>query len=121
MIERIAWALLLAVHAIPALALFRPALLTRLYGVAAGETSFVLLHHRAALFVVVALVCGWAIADPAVRRLAVAAVGFSMVSFLWLYAGAGRPAALRGIAVADLAGLLPLAVVAWRAFGPARG
>ena len=116
MIERIAWGLLGLIHVLPALALFRPALLTRLYGVAAGETAFTLLHHRAALFLVIVLICGWAIVDPAVRRLAVVAVAISMISFLLLYAMAGRPAALRSIAVADLIGLAPLAVVAWFAW-----
>ena len=113
MIERIAWGSLGLIHAVPALALVRPALLTRLYGVAAGETAFTLLHHRAALFLVIVMICGWAMVDPAVRRLAVAAVAVSMISFLVIYIMAGRPPALRSIALADLAGLPPLALVAW--------
>ena len=116
MLERVAWGLLGLIHALPALALFRPTLLTRLYGVAPGETAFTLLHHRAALFLVVVAICGWATFEPDIRRLAVVAVTISMVSFLALYAMAGRPAALRSIAIADLIGLIPLAVVAWSAF-----
>lgn len=115
MIERIAWGLLGLIHALPALALVRPALLTRLYGVAAGETAFTLLHHRAALFLVIVVICGWAMVDPAVRRLAVAAVAVSMISFLAIYVMAGRPPALRSIALADLVGLAPLALVTWSA------
>ena len=64
MIERICWGLLAAIHAVPALAAFQPALLTRLYGVEQGESSFILLQHRAALFLVIVIVCGWAITSP---------------------------------------------------------
>lgn len=116
MVERIAWLVLALVHAMPALAFFRPALLTRLYGAVPGETGFVLLQHRAALFLVVFIVAIWAAVDPAVRRMAVVAVGLSMVSFLVLYAGAGRPLALRQIALVDLAAILPLLLVAWGAY-----
>jgi len=104
------------IHATPALALFRPALLTRLYDAAPGETGFVLLRHRAALFLLVVIIAVWAAVDPAVRRLAVVAVSVSMVSFLVLFARAGRPGVLRPIAVADMIGLAPLAVVFWGAF-----
>ncbi len=114
--DRIARALLAAIHAMPALALFRPALLTRLYGAAPGDSGYLLLQHRAALFLVVVIVAVWAAIDPAVRRLAVVAVGVSMLSFLTLYTGAGRPPALRTIAVADLVGVVPLLFVAWGAW-----
>ncbi len=108
--------MLALIHATPALALFRPALLTRLYGSAPGETGFVLLQHRAALFLLVFVIAVWAAFDPAVRRLAVVTVGISMVSFLVLFAQAGRPAVLRPIAMADMIGLFPLALVFWGAF-----
>lgn len=116
MADRLAWLLLAAIHAMPALALFRPALLTRLYGAAPGDSSYLLLQHRAALFLVVMIVAVWAAFDPAVRRLAVVAVGVSMLSFLTLYAGAGRPPALRSIALADPVGVVPLLFVAWGAW-----
>jgi hypothetical protein len=116
MVERIAWSMLALIHAMPALALFRPALLTRLYGAVPGDGSYLLLQHRAALFLVVMIVAVWAAFDPAVRRLAVAAIGVSMLSFLMLYVGAGRPPALRTIAMADLAGVVPLLFVAWGAW-----
>ncbi|TRW17471.1 hypothetical protein [Glacieibacterium frigidum] len=116
MVERIAWGLLAALHLMPALAFFSPALIARLYGVEAGGTAFALLQHRAALFALVVVICIAAIFDPAVRRLAVVAVAISMISFLLVYATSGQPPALRGIAIADLIGLVPLAYVAWRAF-----
>jgi hypothetical protein len=116
LIERIAWGLLAALHVIPALAFFRPALIARLYGIEAGGLAFTLLQHRAALFLAVVVVCVYAAFDPASRRIATVAVAISMVSFLFVWATSGHPAALRGIALADAIGLLPLAYVAWRAF-----
>lgn len=116
MVERLAWVMLALIHATPALALFRPGLLTRLYGSVPSDASFLLLQHRAALFLVVVIVALWAMADPAVRRLAAVAVGVSMLSFLWLYAMAGRPPAFRTIAIADLVGLLALMFVGWKAW-----
>jgi hypothetical protein len=112
MIVALCWALLALIHALPALALLRPALITRLYGVAPGSETFLLLHHRAALFLVVVILCLWAMLRPEVRGLAAVAVAVSMVSFLLLWRAAGSPVALRSIALADLIGLLPLAIVA---------
>lgn len=119
MIARICWAVLGLIHLLPALALFRPAMIGRLYGVEAGSTAFLLLHHRAALFLVVLVVCLWALARPEVRPLASVAVGISMLSFLWLYLAAGQLAALRQIAIADVIGLPFLVVAAWQALRPA--
>ena len=116
MAERIAWIILALVHLMPALAAIAPATISRLYGVDAGSPVFPLLHHRAALFAVILLLCVWAAADPAVRQLAVIAVGLSMLSFLAIYMANGQPASLRTIALVDLAGLPALAFVAWRAF-----
>jgi hypothetical protein len=112
----ICWGLLALVHLLPALAFFRPALLTQLYGLRPDNPLFLLMQHRAALFCVVLLIALWCAFDAAPRRLAVVAVGFSMLSFLWLWWQAGQPLALRRIALVDLLGLLPLAVVAWEAF-----
>lgn len=114
-----AWLLLAALHLLPALAFVRPELLVRLYGAQPGSDTFLLLQHRAALFVVVMIACLWAAADPEVRRLASVLAATSMVSFLILWFAAGSPAALRSIAIADLAGLPLLAFVAFKAF--ARG
>jgi hypothetical protein len=115
-IVQIAWAALALVHLRPALAFFRPTQLRSLYRVGADNPLFTLMHHRAALFVVIVLLCIWAIADPKVRQLTTVGVGFSMLAFLAIYWRAGQPAALKSIATVDLIGLLPLAIVAWDAF-----
>lgn len=116
MIERICWLILGLIHAVPALALFRPALISRLYGVDPGTDHFILLHHRAALFLVVVVVCVWAAFRPEVRQLASVAVGISMASFVVIWWLSGMPPALRSIAIADLIGLPVLLYVAWQAF-----
>lgn len=112
----VCWSVLGAIHLLPALALFRPGLIARFYGVEAGSDTHLLLHHRAALFLVVSVVCAWAAFRPETRRLATVSVGISMVSFLLLYGLAGAPPALRSIAIGDLLGLPFLAVAGWRAF-----
>ena len=119
MISIICWAALGLIHLLPAIALVRPSMIGTLYGVEAGSTTFLLLHHRAALFLVVLVICIWAVFRPEVRPLASVGVGISMLSFLWLYVTAGQPPALRQIAVADLIGLPFLAIAAWQAFRPA--
>ena len=92
MMLKIAWLILAAIHALPALALFRPAMIGQLYRVASDNPLFLLLHHRAALFLVIFLLAVWAAFDPASRRMASVGVGVSMVSFLILYWSAGsRP------------------------------
>ncbi len=115
MIEAAAWLVLAAVHLMPALALFLPKLLTRLYQLTPEPPLFLLMQHRAALFLVIFIICVWSVFDPAPRRLAVVAVALSMVSFLVLYWKNGAPGALRQIAVADLIGLPALLYVGWRA------
>jgi hypothetical protein len=115
-IERICWAVLVLIHITPASMLFRPAAMGKLYGVEAAGPLSALLHHRAALFVIVVIACVWAMADPGARRLAAVVVATSMLSFLAVYWHAGSPAALKSIALADLAGLPFLAFVLWRAF-----
>lgn len=116
MIERVAWGLLALVHVAPALALFAPSLLTRLYGVQSGEPLFLLMHHRAALFLAVFVACMWCAVDPAPRKLGVVVVAVSMLSFLALYFINNSPPALKQIAIADLIGMPALAYVAWKAF-----
>ena len=116
MLQPILWLILAAIHAMPALALFRPSTLTTLYGVAADSPLFLLMQHRAALFLAVFVACVWAAFVPEGRRLATLVVGISMISFLVLYAMAGSPEPLKRIAIVDLAGLPVLAGVAWLAF-----
>ncbi|MBC7636399.1 MAG: hypothetical protein H7251_12430 [Acetobacteraceae bacterium] len=120
MIAVICWGVLGLIHLLPAVALFRPSMISALYGVPSGSAAFLLLHHRAALFLCVLLICIWAALRSDVRPLASVVVAISMISFLWLYAAAGQPMALRQIAIADLAGLPFLAITAWLAFVPGR-
>lgn len=118
MLQLISWLILAAIHLVPALALFRPSLIGRLYGVETGSTAHLLLHHRAALFAVVLVLCVWAAFQPGVRPLAAVCVSISMLSFLYLFWSSGSPVALRTIAIADLIGLPFLVFVVWSAFRP---
>jgi len=113
---RVAWFFLALIHALPAIAFVRPALLTSLYGVEPTSPAYTLLWHRAALFAVVLLICCWAAFRPEVRRLAAVAVAISMIGFLVIYWVQGMPSNLRTIAIADLVGVPALAFVAWNAF-----
>jgi hypothetical protein len=115
-IERICWAVLALIHIMPASMLFRPDAIGKLYRVDAAAPLAALLHHRAALFVIVVIACLWAMADSGARRLATVVVATSMLSFLAVYWYAGSPVALRSIATADLVGLPFLGFVLWRAF-----
>ena len=116
MSQLICWLLVGLVHLIPALALFRPALITRLYHIPPDSPLFLLMHHRAALFFAVLVACVWAAFDPGGRKLATLLAAISMLGFLYLYQSYGRPPALRTIALVDLIGLLPLAWAGWHAF-----
>ena len=116
MLVTLGWLALALIHVTPALALVRPALIDRLYGVPAGGVSHVLLRHRAGLFLAIFVVAVGAALDPGTRRLATIVVGLSMASFIALYAGAGSPRALRTIAIADAAGLAILPALGWVAF-----
>ena len=101
----VACLVLAAIHAMPALALFRPTMIASLYGIEGNNPLFLLLQHRAALFLVIFVLCVWAAFDPGSRRVASVCVGVSMVSFLILYWSAGSPPALKNIATADLIGI----------------
>jgi hypothetical protein len=116
MLQLISWLTLAAVHALPALAFFRPATLTTLYRLEANNPLFLLMHHRAALFVAVFALCLWSAFDSQPRRAAVVVTAISMLSFLLLYFMAGSPKPLKTIATVDLIGLPFLAFVAWKAF-----
>ncbi|WP_298021385.1 hypothetical protein [uncultured Parasphingopyxis sp.] len=116
MIEKLAWLVLAVLHAPPAAALAAPGLIARLYGVPPDNPAFALLHHRAALFLVIVLICVWAMFVPEVRKLATVTTALSMIAFLVIFMANGLPATLRSIAIADLIGLPVLGYVAWRAF-----
>jgi hypothetical protein len=116
MITKICWAILLAIHTMPALALFRPTLISKMYRVNTDSPIFLLFQHRAALFVVICVICLWSIFRPETRPLATVAVGISMVSFVLIWLLAGAPSALKSIAVADIIGLPFLIFAGWQAF-----
>lgn len=116
MAERLCYAVLALIHILPASMLFQPNAMRRLYHIDADGPLLALLQHRAALFAIVVLACIWAIVDPASRKLAVAVIATSMLSFLAIYWNFGSPAALKSIALADMAGLPFLALAAWSAF-----
>ena len=116
MMLKLAWLILAAIHAVPALATFRPAMVGKLYHVTRDNPLFLLLQHRAALFFVIFLLCVWAAFDPVSRRVASIGVGVSMISFLILYWSAGSPPVLKSIALTDLIGIPFLLFVTWKAF-----
>lgn len=116
MIERVCWFTLMLLHVPPALALACPAQLIAMYGVDPASGTFALMQHRAALFLVVVVICGWATLRPEVRSLASVTVGISMISFLTIWWAAGMPAQFKTIAVADLVGVPVLLLAAWLAF-----
>ncbi len=118
MIERICWLILAAIHFLPALAFLRPAGMTQLYGITPDNPLFLLMHHRAALFLGVFVACVWAAFIPDGRRLAVVLVAISMVAFIALYLLNGSPEPLRPLALGDMIGIPALIYVAWAAFRP---
>lgn len=116
MLERICWMLLAFIHLSPFAAFFMPAMISRLYSVAADDPNFAILQHRAALFGVVCIACVWAAFDPNVRKLVIIVTTLSMVSFLIIYGSYGQPVSLRTIAIVDALGLPLLVYVGWKAF-----
>lgn len=113
----LAWLSLVLVHVTPAVALFVPSTVQRLYGVAPAGDSGVLLVHRGALFLAVVAVCVMAAFQPVARRAASVVVAISLLGFLAVYLRAGRPEGLRLIALVDVVALAPLGLAwydAWR-------
>lgn len=115
MMERVCWLALMLLHVPPALALVRPGQLVALYGVDQASDTFALMQHRAALFLVIVVICVWAAVRPEARVLASITVGISMGSFLIIWWASGMPVHLRTIAIADLAGLPVLLFATWQA------
>lgn len=107
-----------AIHLLPVAPVFVPDTLQRLYGIAPGDTTLLMLmRHRALLLALVGLLCLWAAWSPAVRPAALLAAVINVAGFLGFYALYGNPAgALRTIALADLVAVPPLAFAAWTTF-----
>lgn len=121
MLQPILWLILAAVHGLPALAFFRPAQMQTLYRVGPDNPLFLLMHHRAALFLAVFLACVIAAFHPPSRPLASVITGLSMISFLMLWWRAGAPEALKPIARVDIVGLPVLLIATTSAFGALGG
>jgi len=119
---RACWVLIALVHVPPALVFFRPSMARTLYGAEPDGDVGLLIVHRGALFLAVAVGAIWAALDPASRRLAWLLCALSIMSFLWLYQRAGAPGgALRTIAIADLVLVVPLIVAGYAAWRPSPG
>ena len=118
MLIKFCWfALAILVHGAPSLVFFRPDMIGALYGVSSEGDLATLLVHRSAMFFGILAVSLFALFDHRARRAASLIVAISMLSFLYLYLGAGAPEGpLRKIAIVDAIGLAPLAVVIWDAW-----
>lgn len=116
MLISFAFLLLAVVHLLPAGPMFDPRALTRLYGVAAEDsTMLVLLRHRAALLALVGLLCAWAAFAPSIRPATIFAAGFNIVSFLVMFAVYGAPPGpLRTVALVDAMAIAPWVLAAWK-------
>jgi hypothetical protein len=112
----LAWIVLLLIHAAPALAAFSPRLRKRMYGVEENGVLGIILAHRGFLFLAVAAACAYAAFDTPSRPLATIVTAISVLGFLALYGANGSPMALRQIALTDLIGVPPLALVSADAF-----
>jgi hypothetical protein len=117
MLQPTLWLILAAVHALPALAFFRPASMQKLYRVGPDNPLFLLMHHRAALFLAVFAACVIAAFHPPSRQLASVVTGISMASCLVLWWRGGFPASLKTIATVDLFGLPVWMIATASAFG----
>jgi hypothetical protein len=111
----LAFAVVGAIHLMPVAPVFAPETLSRLYGIAPGDSTLLLLmRHRALLLALVGILCLWATWSPGVRPAALTAAAINVVGFLGFYALYGNPGgALRTVAIADLVALPPLAFAAW--------
>lgn len=104
-----------AIHLMPVAPVFVPEILQRLYGIAPGDTTLlVLLRHRALLLALVGILCLWAAWWVPVRPAALLAAAINIFGFFAFYGLYGSLAgALRIIAIGDLIALPFLAYAAW--------
>ena len=111
----LAFAVVGAIHLLPIAPVFYPQTLTRLYGIAPGDdTLLVLLRHRAVLLALVGILCLWAAWSAPMRPAALLAAAVNIAAFLGFYALYGNlTGSLRTIAIFDLIAIPPLAFAAW--------
>jgi hypothetical protein len=115
--EKLAWLGLVLIHLLPAIAVFRPDGLARLYGGNLGA-MLPLMEHRSLLFMAVLVLCLWSALDPAPRPAALVATSISVLGYFAVYIKHGMPAGpLRTIAKVDLLALPLLAFIAFRMLG----
>lgn len=103
-----------ALHIPPAFGALSPKALEALYGAGAADVGVrVLLQHRGAMFVLVAVACLIAAGVPKVRPAVFVLTAWSVLSYLAVYLAAGAPAGpLQRIALADLLAVPVLVFVA---------
>lgn len=101
-------------HVPPAIGAVSPDALSALYGAAAGESAIqVLLQHRGAMFAFVAFCCFYAALVPRWQPAAAILTGWSMITFLGIYLGAGAQSGpLLKVAIADGVGVAVLLLIA---------
>lgn len=105
---RAAFAVVGAVHLLPATGLLGRAVLERAYGVTLPSGDLlVLMQHRALLFGLLGVACGLAVAWPDWRQPVGVAVLVSMAGFVAVAQGTAHGAAVQRVVWVDLA-LLPL-------------
>jgi len=116
---KLSWLGVAAVNFMPSLVVFAPAMTQKLYGVDPTGDIGVLLVHRSIMFLTIVVLSIYAVFEPEARRVASIVAALSMVGFLLVYLRAGTPAGpLQSIALADLVGMVPLAVVVFFAWWP---
>ena len=111
----LAFAIVAVIHLLPIAPVFFPQTLTRLYDIAPGDdTLLVLLRHRAVLLALVGILCLWAAWSAPMRPAALLAAAVNIAAFLGFYALYGNlTGSLRTIAIFDLIAIPPLAFAAW--------
>ena len=116
-ITKASWLILALIHLTPALVLFSPDLVEKLYGISASDEVGLLILHRGGLFLAVLVSLLLACFFTDMRRLASLITAISVISFLYVYGRAGFPESpIRKIAVIDGFALLPLFWVIWQSW-----
>ncbi len=108
------YALALAIHGVPALSVFAPQKMAKLYGISADDNVLMtLLQHRAVFFVLVAAACIYAAHVSTARWHVLIGTTISMVSFLIIAIARGQLSGpLAKIAYVDGIGLVIATILA---------
>lgn len=109
------------IHLLPLSGVLSAERLATLYGLSFHEPNLaILMRHRAVLFGLLGAFCLAAVFRPSWQPLAYAAVGISVVSFLWLAVSTGGyNAQITRVVWVDLVALVYLVIGGW-AFAGAR-